>query len=419
MKEFSDMTAIPSEKLAIDGGTPVRDANTRSWVQWPIYDETEEKALLDVLRSGQWWYVGGEQGAAAEQEFAASQDAKYAVACANGTVALEIVLRALGVGCGDEVIVPPYTFVATASAVLAVGATPVFVDIQGDTWNIDPLLIEPAITSRTKAIIPVHIAGRPADMDAILDIAKRHSLYVIEDAAQAHGAAWRGTRVGALGHLGTFSFQASKNVNAGEGGMIVSNDEELADAAWSVTNVGRVRSGRWYEHRVLGGNYRLTEFQSAILRTQLARLPEQTARRAENATYLRSLLASVPGILLAYHDPRITTHANHLFTFRVVPDYFGGKSHEEFLAALEAEGIPCSAGYVPLYKEGLFARVAQKSVAWCQAARDIDYPHLNLPVCEQICRDTVWLQQYQLLGTSQDMEDIATAIARIQKVWGK
>ena len=411
------MTAIVSHTLAIDGGSPVRDANTRSWVQWPIYDETEEKALLQVLHSGQWWYVGGEQGAAAEREFAESQDAKYAVACANGTVALEIVLRALGVGCGDEVIVPPYTFVATASAVLAVGGTPVFVDIQGDTWNIDPLLIEPAITTRTKAIIPVHIAGRPADMDAVLDIAKRHNLYVIEDAAQAHGAAWRGTRVGALGHLGTFSFQASKNVNAGEGGMIVSNDEQLADAAWSVTNVGRVRSGRWYEHQVLGGNYRLTEFQSAIMRTQLARLPEQTAKRAENALYLRSLLKSVPGILLAYDDPRITTHANHLFTFRVVQDYFGGKSHEEFLNALEAEGIPCSAGYVPLYKEGVFARVAHKQGAWCHINRAIDYPTLNLPVCEQICRDTVWLQQYQLLGTREDMEDIAAAIQKIQRAW--
>ncbi len=413
------MTAIVSDTLAINGGSPVRDTDLHPWPQWPIYDETEEKALLNVLRSGQWWYVGGEQGAAAEKEFAASQDAKYAVACANGTVALEIVLRALGIGCGDEVIVPPYTFVATASAVLAVSATPVFVDIQGDTWNIDPLLIEPAITPRTKAIIPVHIAGRPADMDAVLEIAKRHNLYVIEDAAQAHGAAWRGTRVGALGHLGTFSFQASKNVNSGEGGMIVSNDEQLADAAWSVTNVGRVRSGRWYEHQVLGGNHRLTEFQSAILRTQLARLPEQTAKRAENAAYLRSLLKSVPGILLAYDDPRITTHANHLFTFRVVQDHFGGKSHEEFLNALIAEGIPCSAGYVPLYKEGLFARVAHKQGAWCQVSRAIDYPALNLPVCEQVCRDTVWLQQHHLLGSRQDMEDIATAIQRIQRVWGQ
>jgi dTDP-4-amino-4,6-dideoxygalactose transaminase len=408
-----------TDTLAVEGGKPIRDLTLRPWPQWPIYDQTEADALLEVLHSGQWWYVGGEQGSAIEQEFAAFHDAKYGVACANGTVALEIVLRALGVGCGDEVIVPPYTFVATASAVLAVGATPVFVDIQGDTWNIDPVLIEPAITPRTKAIIPVHIAGRPADMDAVLSIAQKHHLFVIEDAAQAHGAEWRGSKVGALGHFGTFSFQASKNLNAGEGGMIISNDEELADAAWSVTHVGRVRSGRWYEHRVLGGNYRLTEFQSALLRTQLKRLPEQTVRRADNAAYLTSLLKSIPGILLAYPDARITTHANHLFTFRVVHEYFGGKSHEEFLNALEAEGIPCSAGYVPLYKEGLFARVAHRQGAWCQAGRPIDYPNLHLPVCEQVCRDTVWLQQYQLLGTHQDMDDIATAISKIQNVWRK
>ena len=213
-------------QLAINGGTPVVDIVEAPWPKWPIYDEREEKALLDVLHSEKWWYVEGTNGKLLEQEFAAYQNAKYGVACTNGSAALEICLRALGIGCGDEVIVPPYTFIATASAVLASGATPIFADIEGDTLNIDPLEIEKAITSRTKAIIPVHMAGRPADMDAIIALKEKHNLFVIEDAAQAHGAEWNGTKVGALGDMGTFSLQASKNLNAGEGGLIISNNEE-------------------------------------------------------------------------------------------------------------------------------------------------------------------------------------------------
>src|SRR5581483_10073684 len=317
------MTAIRTETLAVDGGTPVRDTKQKPWPRWPVFDETEERALLQVLHSGQWWYVGGEHGTTFEQEFAAFQDAKFGVACTNGTAALEIALRALGVGCGDEVIVPPYTFVATASSVLAVSATPVFVDIDGDTLNLDPSLIEAAITPRTRAVIVVHMAGRPADMDGVLEVARKHNLFVIEDAAQAHAAAWRGTRVGALGDLGTFSFQASKNLNSGEGGILLSNNEQHADAAWSVMNVGRTRSGRWYEHSVLGSNFRITEFQTALLRAQMKRLPEQTARRNENAEVLRAQLADIPGIRLPAADPRITTHAYHIFTFRYEPAAFG------------------------------------------------------------------------------------------------
>ncbi len=318
-------------------------------------------------------------------------------------------------GCGDEVIVPPYTFVATASAVLAVGATPIFVDICGDTLNIDPSLVEAAITSRTRAIIPVHMAGRPADMDALTAIAQKHGLTVIEDAAQAHGAEWRGTKVGALGDMGTFSFQASKNLNSGEGGIVLTNSEALSDAAWSVANVGRVRSGRWYEHKVLGSNLRLTEFQTALLRTQLKRLPEQTARRSANANYLGSQLVGVSGVGLMAEDSRITVHANHLFTFRYKAEAFGGVSYKEFVAALNAEGIPCSTGYVPLYRERLFERHAKCEGAWCQVGRRIDYPTMRLPECEAVCQDTVWLPQTCLLGTTADMDDIATAIVKLQK----
>jgi dTDP-4-amino-4,6-dideoxygalactose transaminase len=401
------------DRLAIEGGTPVRDVARAPWPAWPIYDAEEERALLAVLQSGKWWGVEGEEGRRFEQEFAAYQQAKFALVCTNGTAALEIALRALDIGCGDEVIVPPYTFVATASAALAVGATPIFADILPDTLNIDPAQIEAAITPRTRAIIPVHVAGRPADMDAILEIAHRRHLAVIEDAAQAHGSEWKGTRVGALGHFGTFSFQASKNLNAGEGGMVVSNDERLADAAWSVINVGRIRGGHRYAHQVLGGNFRMTEFQSAVLRTQLRRLPEQTARRTANALYLRQLLAAIPGISLPLDDPRITAHAYHLFTFRVDAERMEALNYPGFIEALNAEGIPCSDGYVPLYREGLFGRKTRREGRWCQAGPMFDYTMLHLPVCEQICGDTIWLPQTLLLAERADMEDIAAALRKI------
>lgn len=409
------MSESTSDRLAIEGGTPVRDVSVRPWPRWPIFDQTEEQALLKVLHSGDWWYVEGDQGVAFEQEFAAYQNARHGVACTNGTAALEIALRAMEIGCGDEVIVPPYTFVATATAVLTVGAAPVFADIDGDTLNLDPAQAEAAITPRTRAIIVPHIAGRPADMDALLTLARSRGLRLIEDAAQAHSAEWRGVRVGALGDMGTFSFQASKNLNSGEGGMIVSNDAVLADAAWSIMNVGRVRTGAWYEHHLLGGNFRLTEFQAALLRAQFRRLPEQTALRTRNAAALRELLSSLPGIRLPASDPRITTHANHLFPFRFQPGAFGNRSRDEIVKSLNAEGVPCSSGYVALYREPLFARYAQAEGPGCRAARRIDYPGLHLPVCEQVCSDCIWLPQHLLLSAREDMEDIASAIEKIQR----
>ena len=403
---------IRTDRLAIDGGVPVRDIVARPWPSWPEFDVTEEEALLKVLRSGIWWYVEGAEGRSLEQEFAEFQQARYAVACTNGSAALEIALRALDIGCGDEVIVPPYTFIATATAVLAVGATPVFADIQPGTLNLDPILAEAAITSRTRAIIAVHMAGRPADLDAFLDIGSRRGLAIIEDAAQAHAAAWRGRRVGAIGCLGTFSLQASKNLNAGEGGLITSDDEELADKAWSVMNVGRSRTGKWYEHNVLGSNFRMTEFQSAIARVQLSRVEQQTERRTASAIRLRELLSGVEGVALPELDSRITTHAYHLFTFRYSPEAFQGRTYESFLRALWAEGIPCSDGYVPLYREKVFQNVG--ATARCAARTGQSYGDLRLEVCEAACSDTVWLPQKLLLAPPSEMDCVAHAIARIQ-----
>jgi dTDP-4-amino-4,6-dideoxygalactose transaminase len=402
--------------LAINGGTPVRDTKTKPWPHWPIFDHTEEEALLEVLRSGLWWYMGGKNGTTFEKEFVRFQDARYGVACTNGTAALEICLRSLGIGYGDEVIVPPYTFIATASAVLAVGAIPVFVDIEADTLNMDPARIEPAITARTRAIIAVHVAGRPADLDGVIAVAQRHRLAVIEDAAQAHAAAWRGRRVGAIGTMGTFSFQASKNLNSGEGGMILTDDEELSEAAWSVMNVGRTRTGRRHEHSGLGGNYRITEFQAALLRCQMKRLPEQTARRSANGARLTTALDTIEGIDTLRKDKRITTHAYHLYPFRIDSASFGGRSLSDFTQALQAEGIPCGVGYRPLYKEAL-SQHRRTQVADGAPVRDYGKYALTCPVCEQVCTDTVWLGQTMLLGEPGDMDDVAEAILKIQCAW--
>ena len=411
------MISVSTDILAVNGGSPVRDIAAKPWSPWPVWDHTEEEALLDVLHSGSWWSVYGKHGKAFEQEFAEYQEAKFATNCTNGTAALVVALRALGIGCGDEVIVPPYTFVATAGCVVEVGAIPVFSDIDINTSNLDPEKIEEAITPRTSAIIPAHIAGRPCDMDRILEIARKRGIYVIEDAAQAHGATWRDKKVGALGDIGAFSFQASKNLNSGEGGIVLTNNEEFADAVWSVINVGRVRNGRWYEHPILGSNYRLGEFQAAILRAQMKRLPEQTQTRTKNANYLTKLLTEIPGIILPFDDPRITCHSYHLYTFRYDQSEFGGRSRDEFMKAMFAEGVEVDGGYVPLYKEGIFARYSSRKGTWCQTGRKIEYQNLSFPVCEQVCKDGIWLDQFQLLGERSDMEDIAEAITKIQRAW--
>jgi dTDP-4-amino-4,6-dideoxygalactose transaminase len=361
--------------------------------------------------------VPGTEGKAFEREFAAFHDAQFGIACANGTAALQTALRALNIGHGDEVILPAYTFVATASAVLSVGAVPVFADVEADTLAMDAASAEAAITPRTAALLPVHVAGRPADLDAILAAATRHGLPVIEDAAQAHAASWRGKGVGAHGDAGAFSFQASKNLNSGEGGIVLTNREDLAGAAWSAVNIGRLSNGVDHDPPVVGTNFRMTEFQAAILRAQMRRLPEQTARRTASANALRAGLSAIPGIRLPFDDPRITCNAYHLFPFRYDNQAFGGRPLASFLSALRAEGVPCSAGYVPLYRESLFANLVAARDRANLSPRHSDYAHLELPVCEQAATDTIWLGQSLLLSAPAEMDDIVEAVGRIQAAW--
>lgn len=347
------MNKTPSiEQLAIDGG----EKAVTTTFPWPIYDEQDVQAVANIVRSGQW---GNPDCAGAvaefEQQFADYCGSKYAISCVNGSVSLRLALIACGVRPGDEVIVPPYTFIATASVVLEVNCVPVFVDIDPDTYNLDPKAIEAAITERTKAIIPVHFAGLPCDMDAILDIGRRYNLRVIEDAAHAHGAEYKGQKLGSIGDAGSFSFQSSKNLTSGEGGMIITNDDALYQTMNSLRNVGRLPGGQWYDHFNPGCNYRITQLQAVLLSEQLKRLDEQTRIRNENGLYLDSLLAELDGITPLGRGHVDILHAYHLYIFRYDQSKFNQLPKQAFVAMLAAEGLPCSAGYPhPLYKQPVF-----------------------------------------------------------------
>lgn len=402
---------MTSDALAADLGQPTfRDGDP--FPSWPMHDKTAEQAVLDVLRSGKWGSSSGEVVHTFEREFAEFQEAAYATCTVNGTIAIAVALRAAGIGVGDEVIVPPYTFIATASAALLIGAVPVFADVDPLTHLIDPAAVEQAITPRAKAIVVVHLAGRPADMTALAEIGRRHGLAVIEDAAQAHGASYRGHRVGAIGDLGTFSFQSGKNITSGEGGAILTNDPKVASELYSHVNVGRVPGGGWYEHRSIGHNLRLTEMQAAVLRTQLARFPRQQATRERNAALLTSLLAELVDdgqLLLAPDDPDVTAHGRHLFLFRV-PTLAAGGLRDAAVRALVAEGLPSvSSGYVPLHR----------NQPLINAATDIcrrvgrSYKPTDCPQADILSADTIWLPHTYLLGTEEQTTRLAAAITKV------
>ncbi len=418
-------------RLAIAGGTPVR---AKPFPSWPVFDESEEKAVVEVVRSGNWWRyawdaASDEEGwegprskvAEFQEAFAAFQGAKFGVACTNGTAAIEVVLKALGIGPGDEVVVPPYTFVATATAPLAVNAVPVFCDIEYDTFNLDPQRLGEAMTPRTKAVIPVHFGGQAADMEAILEIAERHDLFVIEDSAHAHGAEWNGRGLGTLGHAGTFSFQASKNMTAGEGGLILTGNAKLAARCESYVNGGREAGRPWYEHHRLGGNYRLSEFQGAVLLEQLKRLEQQNTRRMENGLYLNERLREIPGVSPLRVPAWATKHSFYLYIFRFDEEEFG-VSRRRFLAALAREGVPCMDGYAfPLYKNPLFLnqdfhpKGCPVSCGFYEKSVDYSVFADLCPNAERACREAVWLEHRLLLAGKQDMDDIVAAISKIHE----
>jgi len=402
--------------LALRGGDPVRST---PFPYWPVFGEKEETALLHVLRSGNWWY--GDKVRSFEERYARFQDARYGVSCSNGTVALELALRALGISAGDEVLVPAYTFIATATAVLTVNAKPVFVDVSEENYNIDLDHAETLVNENTKAIIVVHFAGLPVDIDRVETFARRRGVLVVEDAAHAWGSQWKGMGVGALLGMGTFSFQMSKNITSGEGGIILTNHKDVADLARSYTHCGRTAANVWYQHAHVGGNYRITEFQAALLLEQLARLPEQTRTRELNALYLNERLSAIPGIRLPQHDDRVTRRSYHIYMFRYLRDEFAAGSREIFLNALRAEGIPASQGYLtPVYGNNCFQDLRSvpglercSSERFCDRAA-VDFSGVCCPVAEKLCREeAVWLPHALLLGDRKDMESVVAAIEKL------
>lgn len=418
-------------ELGILGGRPLR---AKPFPSWPVFDENEEQALLEVLRSGKWWRFSYAQGVELrepevgqprskvvefQEAFARMQQARYGIACANGTAALEISLKALGVGPGDEVIVPAYSFVATATAPLQVNAVPIFVDIELDTLNIDPRRVEEAVTPATKAIIPVHFGGLACDMDALLAIAKLHNLLIVEDAAHGHSGTWQNRGLGSIGNAGTFSFQASKNMTSGEGGLITTNDRDIAALCESYLWAGREPGHPWYEHYRLGWNYRITEFQAAILLQQMKRVEAQNSKRRQNASYLSGRLTEVPGIYPLRVPEYVTKPTYHIFAFRLDEQEFG-ISRKSFLEALAGEGIPCFGGYThPLYKNPMFLNqdfYPHGCPLTCgYYGKPIGYASFEArcPNSERACREMIWLEHRLLLAEQRDMDDIATAVSKI------
>jgi dTDP-4-amino-4,6-dideoxygalactose transaminase len=345
--------------------------------------------------------------------------AKHCLATANGTSALVVALNALGVQAGDEVIVPPYTFVATINAVLAMHALPVFVDTDPRTFQIDASKIEAAITDRTVAIVPVHVGGNVADLDTIASIASKRKLAVLEDACQAHLAEWRNRKVGTYGTLGCFSFQASKNLNSGEGGAVLTNDDTLIERCYAFHNNGRGRNtqGTDFSYGSPGLNLRLTEFQGALLTAQMTRLANQSNTRDKNAAYLTKQLSQIAGIAPAEAYSGCTRNAYHLYMFRYDSSKFAQLPRAQFLKALRAEGIPASGGYSPLNKEPLF----EATLSSRGFRRVFDDKALKnwreknqCPANDRLCGEAVWLTQTMLLGPRSDMDSIAGAIRKIQ-----
>lgn len=414
-------------KLAINGGKPLRDAKTNPWPKWPLWDKKEEKGLLEVLKSGVWSYNGPKESEF-NKAFAKFIGTKYALSAANGTVSLQLALEACDIGWGDEVIVPGLTWQATAGAVLDVNAVPILVDVNEDNWCIDPTEVEKAIRPRTKAIIPVHLYGSFADMDAIMEIAGKHNLRVIEDCAHKHGGEWNGKKVGSIGDVGSFSFQLSKLMTAGEGGAITTSNSQLYEKLDALRNCGRRPVNEQCANKGTGiygdegnliqsGNYRITEFQAALLIESLKRLPEQNQIRDENAKYVNSLLSELPGILPMRSNEKETKGAYYNFSFRYHKDEFKDLDVAKFRKALSKElGCPVEPSYEPLNACALYTphtkpwRYKLSEMHW----KEIDPARFNLPVCHRIYwEESVCFHHSILMGTKADMDLIVKAIEKI------
>jgi dTDP-4-amino-4,6-dideoxygalactose transaminase len=358
---------------------------------WPQADEREAELLRMVLESPQW---GGFHPFVEEFEksFAAYQQSPYGISAFNGTVTLELALSVLQIGPGDEVIIPAISFVSTATAVSRVGAAPVFVDIEEESFNIDPARVREAITPNTKAIIAVHFGGTMCDMTALEQICREHDLHLLEDAAHAQGAEWSGKRAGSFGVAGSFSFQNGKVLSSGEGGMLVTSDADFAEKARSIANCGRIAGQSFYDHYRIGTNFRLSAFQAAVLLAQFERLPEQIGLRTANAERLKRSLEDVREIAWQQQPGAITQNPYYLLVGRI-----RGDRRDAFCQALSAAGVPCT----PFYPHTLYENPAYQE-AVCRI--------MPCPVAEDRIRDSFWLPHRVLLADEETIQEVAAAI---------
>lgn len=405
--------------LALHGGTPVR---TEPDLPWPIHGDEERAALDGVLESGNWggFPFPNERANLFAERFAACHGARFGLAAANGTVTLKVALRAVGVAAGDEVIVPPLTWIATATAALDVNAVPVFADVEPGSYCLDPEAVAEAVTPRTRAIVPVHLGCRMADMDRLRAIAERHDLALIEDCAHAHGARWNDRGAGSLGDLGSFSFQSSKLMTAGEGGALVTDDERLHQRCLSLVNCGRKLPGYdGFEGRVTGWNDRMTEWQAAVLAAQLDRLEDQTAVREANTLYLERQLEAIEGIEPLERDPRLTRSACFQFVLRYRAEGFRGVQRDRFARALWAEGIHCTSHLYSLVPNDPYFRAATSDYPTLRPRYGDGIDTSAADGCTNARRavdhEAIWIAHPLFLGGRKEMDQVVEAIVRIQR----
>ena len=383
---------------------------------WPVHDEREVEVVAEVVRSGQWggFPYPGPRTRALLDNFLAFQGGEHAILAANGTVTLEIALRAAGIGWGDEVIVPAYSFQATAAAPMAAGAIPVIVDIDPNSYCLDLRAVEAAITPRTRALLPVHVGSLMADMDALLEIAERHNLIVVEDCAHAHGMEWKRQGAGTLGHFGSFSLQSSKLLTAGEGGILICKTPELLHAATSIVNCGRPPAEN-EPVTLFGANFRSSELHAALAGAQLERLPEQTALREAAVRYMDEALSELPGVRVLRPDPRITRRSVFLYIFAVDPALWG-VDHRAICAALGAEGLGASIGYEPMHRYELFQPLRSRLPVPAAYPERFQFDQFDLPVATCAYeQEAIWLGEATFRAGKEGVDQAVAAIAKVYR----
>ncbi|MCX7917847.1 MAG: DegT/DnrJ/EryC1/StrS family aminotransferase [bacterium] len=402
-------------KLAIKGGKKIIEEDD-FWGNWPVIENIDKESVLRVLeRGGLCRLYRGSWSEEFEKKWAKFTDTKYCIATSNGTVSLELALRALGIKAGDKVITTPVTFIATASCISELGAIPIFVDIDFNTGQISAESIEQNIDKDTKAVIGVHYGGYPFDIDKVKKVCQKYKLFLIEDAAHAHGTKWKGKHVGGFGQFGSFSFQESKSLQSGEGGAVITNNKKLYEEALLIHNIGRVLGKPGYCHYILSSNYRISELCAGLLLSQLTKLKKQTKLKEKNADWLKKNLKEL-GIEPLPADKRITQRGYYFMVFKFKKEEFGNIARDKFLEAINAEGIPFGKGYgYPLYKNPCFSKKALSKIYPENLLKILpDYENLYIENAEKFCEIQLTLTHRVLLSSKEKLQKIIDAVEKIK-----